>query len=388
MANSPHKNNANSNSIMESYLNHFVKDLTVFEFGISLLTVIFFSYYCFRKANTTTTNKTFSSAAAAAGKPKTAVLPPSRRNIIDTSAASLLVSKSGESKTSVNVTAKVTINSSSSSSSSPTPTTTAQSPTARRSPPLVPLSHSHIYTSENFAPLSHITFPPPIQGSIRQWRSQNPKALVVSVAGRTDLTDDDWQSLQQGQGQGQGQGGGILALDMSHAEGSSEGLGSSLGKTLLVLHARGTPMLTSTALSQLNVLQVLDASHANIDKNCLNALTGSPSLKVLSLFGITTSLTAGGGVTLSPSLTHVDLGYCDIDDDAIATMPQLESIDVSGVTTKGLHGASFAKLEKLKTLKARNCPTLHATSMSLIHNSVDVNVFGCTTEVVQAVEKR
>lgn len=358
---------------LEEMINRLVTDFTVFEFGTTLLAILVVSLYIFRRP--------FSVDEGDADRDRAAVTHARVRQISGSARGEISnVTKQIAHQSVIKpVTTKAAAGGAASLSADTSTTSPAIPPTPPHTLLAAALLQGDIFDALSF---SSEQFPPPIAAdvNIAQWRSANPLALIVSLSARADLTDGDLASLR-----------GILALDVSFATGSFTGAGlGELGETLRVLHARGSRALTPPTLARFASLQVLDASHANMDAACLAALgTSGAPLAVLSLFGSPAVLT--GGYALAPlakCLTSIDLGYCDVDDAALAPLTSLETVDVSGVSTKGLHGAIFSKLLYLKSLKARNCPHLRAPCMGIINKRVDIVVFGCHEDVVEAVAVR
>jgi hypothetical protein len=385
----------------EDLFNAALSELTVFDFGLSILAGLLIVYllYRFICRRLFVATATATAAAAPAAASKAAAKPPAASACSDGSA--LAASQSmpmpsvgnggggggGSGAASMSLAHAASPNSSSlppaaSSRRPPPPPPSVQSPVVKMTVPS-PTTSSRA-PSASFDPLAFSKFPSPIVGDVAAWRAANPSAAVASLAGRSDLTDDDLCALA-----------GVAALDISHAAGRSRGALSGTGlaacaPSLTVLHARGSVHLAPDALARMRRLVVLDASHALIDAASLAALGKADApLHTLYIFGCTAPLLGAGALApIAKTLKRLDAGYCDVDDAAIAPCAELESLDVSGVASAGLLGGCFVALPQLTTLKARNCASIRSAAVRALKANIDVNVYGCSQGVVEAADER
>ena len=200
-------------------------------------------------------------------------------------------------------------------------------------------------------------FGPCIRGSLQEWRTRNPNALVANVTWRADISDKDFLYLR-----------GLKALNMSGC--SQAGITDAAFAYLRGIHTLDMSScrqtgITDGAFMHLHGIRTLDMSYCN--------QAGITDAAFMHLRGIHT----------------LDMSRCyqeSITDAAFAYLRGIHTLDMSGCRQEGITDAAFAYLRGIHTLNMSGCwqDGITDTAFVYLRGIHTLDMSGCRQSTITA----
>jgi hypothetical protein len=224
------------------------------------------------------------------------------------------------------------------------------------------LNAKQVYDVTERDPAVKFYYPPIIQGSLQEWRQQNPYARVANIEGRQDLIDADFVHLK-----------GIHTLSMRgcHQAGITDGAFVHLkGIHTLYMIACNQAGITDGAfvhLKGIHTLIMIGCTQAGITDGAFVHLKGIHTLDMS--FCIQAGITDGAFVHLK-GIHKLSMWGCDqagITDAAFVHLKGIHALNMSECTQAGITDGAFVHLKGIHTLNMSACTQAGITDGAFVH---------------------